>query len=119
MFPPVYQTLQGAAAVAAIVGTRIGAHGEIEQTAGRPYLTWQVITAAPENNLSDLPDIDAVQIQINCLHPTEAGIRALARAVIDAIEPHAHVTGVPVDQRDPETRLYWVAVQADWWLPRD
>ena len=119
MFPPVFETLYANNAVRTIVGDRIGAHGEIEQTAGRPYITWQVIVGSPENTLGDLPPIDLVQIQINCLHSTDAGIRALAAAVRDAIEPHAHVTGIPVDQRDPETRLYWVAIQADWWLPRE
>jgi len=118
MFPPVYDVLAAAPAVSAIVATRIGAHGQVGQNEQRPYLTWQVISAVPENNLSDLPDIDSVQIQINCLHRTDAGIRALARAVIDAVEPHAHVTGIPIDQRDPDTKLYWVAIQADWWLPR-
>lgn len=118
MWPPVYEVLRAASAVTSAVGDRIGSHGQIEQTAGRPYLTWQVITALPENLLGEAPDIDAVTIQINCLHPTDAGIRALARAVLDAIEPYCHVTGIPIDQRDPETRLYWVAIQADWWLSR-
>lgn len=118
MFPPVYEVLTGAAPVAAIIGTKVGGHGQIEQTIEPPYATWQIIVGAPDNTLGDLPDIDSVQVQVNCIHTTEAGIRALARAVLAAIEPHAHVTGIPVDQRDPETRRYWVAIQADWWLPR-
>lgn len=119
MLPPVYQILSADEAVAAIVGNRIGAHAEVPQDTARPYVTWQLITGAPENSLSDLPDIDSMQVQINCWHQTDAGVRALAQAVRGAIEPHAHVTGYPVNQRETDTRLFWIAIQADWWLPRN
>lgn len=119
MFPPVYSTLQASSAVTAIVGTRVGRHGEVNPDTPRPYITWQVVGALPENQLSAVPDTDFVQVQINCMHTSDAGVETLAEAVRDAIEPYAHVTGIPVDQRDAETRLYWIALQVDWWLNRN
>lgn len=116
--PPVYAVLHAASAVESIVGNRIGSHGEIAQTTSQPYITWQQISGVPENALGDTPDIDVLQVQINCWHQTDAGVRALALAVRNAVEPYAHVTGYPVDQREPDTRLYWIAIQADWWLDR-
>lgn len=119
MFPPIYSTLRASSAVVAIVGNRIGRHGEIHGDATRPYITWQQINVVPENELSAAPDTDLVTVQINCMHETDAGVEALAKAVRDAVEPFAHITGMPVDQRDAETRLYWIAIQLDWWLARN
>ena len=118
MFPPIYSTLRASSAVVAIVGDRIGAFGEIHQDESRPYVTHQIIAGLPENQLSDVPDTDLMQIQLNCYHATEAGVQTLVESVRDAIEPVAHVTGYPVVQRESATRLYVVAIQVDWWLNR-
>jgi hypothetical protein len=118
MMPPVYELLRDSAAVVTIVGDRIGAHGDIQQPATRPYITWQVVSGAAESGIDDLPDIDFVQVQVNCWHQTDAGVRALVQAVREALEPYARVASYPVDQREVETRLYWIAIQFDWWLHR-
>jgi hypothetical protein len=121
MLPPVLQTLKASAAVKAIVGTnppRIYRHGSAPQDASNPYLTWFVVTGTPENTLSELPLVDRVGVQIDCWHQTDAGVVALAEAVRDAIEPVAHMTAMPVNLREPETKLYRIALQFDWWLDR-
>lgn len=118
MLPPIYETLHGSAAVEAIVGDRIYPHADAPQDVEKPYITWQQISLGPANTLSDAPGIDRCTVQIDCWHPTSAGLATLARAVRDAIEPQCHITGAPVDLRDPETRLYRYAWQADWWLSR-
>jgi hypothetical protein len=38
--------------------------------------------------------------------------------VRNAIEPYAHMTGAPIDQRDADTKLWRMALQVDWWMPR-
>jgi Protein of unknown function (DUF3168) len=122
MFPPVFTTLKASEAVKAIVGTnppRIYRHGNAPQDTAKPYVTWFAVTGTPENNLSDLPPMDRVQIQVDCYHQTDAGIELLAKAVRDAIEPSAHMTGTPVDDREPETKLYRVALVFDWFVGRD
>jgi hypothetical protein len=126
MLPPVFAPLKTSAAVKAIVGTnppRIYAHGDApphdERVAQVPYITWQVISSAPENQLSGTPTTDHDIVQINCWHPTAQGVRLLAIAARDACEPVAHQTGMPVDQRDVETRLFWIALQFDWFDDRE
>jgi hypothetical protein len=118
MFPPVYTALSGDSDVGSIVGTRIYPHGEAPQDVTRPYVTWQVVSAVPENGISCAPDIDVWSIQINCLHTTSAGVVQLAESVRNAIQTYGHVTNIPINQRDTETRLYWIALQVDWWYSR-
>lgn len=126
MLPPVFQTLKASAEVKAIVGQnppRIYRHGSAPQRPDglpldQPYITWFMVTAAPHNTLSELPASDAVPIQVDCWHQTDAGVEALAQAARDAIEPYAHMTGAPVDGREPETKLYRIALTFDWILYR-
>lgn len=120
MLPPIKTTLQAAASVTAIIGNppRVYRHGDAPEDTSKPYVTWQVIYGNPENTLSELPASDRVSLQVNCWHTTDIGIVDLATAVRDAMEPFAHCTGMPVDQREPETKLYWIALQFDWHLSR-
>jgi len=121
MLPPVFTTLKASADVKNIVGTnppRIFRHGSAPQDTTKPYITWFAVTVAPENNLSDLPPMDKVPVQVDCWHQTDAGVEALATAVRDAIEPYAHMTGAPVDGREPETKLYRIALTFDWFVDR-
>lgn len=118
MLPPIYDALAAAPAVAVVVGARIYPHGEAPQDGARPYITWQLVEAAPENSLSEDPDIDRCAVQINCWHPVGVGVVHLASAVRAAVQAHGYVTGTVVNSRDAETRLYWIALQMDWWLQR-
>lgn len=120
MLAPVFVTLKASQDVKNIVGTnppRIWPHGEAPQDGEKPYITWQEIIV-PENTLSETPTMDRASVQIDCWHQTSAGITLLARAVRDAIEPVAHMTVAPIDQREPETRLYRRTMQFDFFMPR-
>lgn len=127
MLPPVFQTLKASSAVKNIVGQnppRIWRHGSApgltRDTAGNlivpkdPYITWQLISGVPENNLSDPPPVDRQTVQVDCWHQTDAGIEVLADAVRDAIEPVAYMTSVLIDEREPETNLYRLSLQFDF-----
>jgi hypothetical protein len=119
--PPVFQALKASDAVKNIVGTnppRIWPNGEAPQDTTRPYIVWALVGAAPENHLSGLPSTDRMAVQIDCYHQTRAGVDALAEAARDAVEPFAHMTGMPVDLREPETRLFRIALQFDWFNDR-
>jgi hypothetical protein len=118
MLPPIYTTLQASTAVVALVGTRVYRHGRAPQNVGKPYVTWTLIAGVPENQLSGLPPMDRQTVQIDCWHPTDEGCEALATAVRDAIEPYAHMTGAPIDQRETDTKLWRMALQIDWWMAR-
>lgn len=121
MNPPVFAALKASPAVRAIVGVnppRIYRHGNAPQDTARPYVTWEIDAVDPENNLSDLPAGDRITVTVHAWHQTDAGVVALAAAVRDAIEPHAHMTAVPVDEREPQTKLFHMAAVFDWIVGR-
>ena len=113
MFPPVFKTLS-TTAVTAIVGTRIGRHGEVAQDEVRPYIVWQIVTGQPYDNLSAAPCGDFTVVQIDCYHQTDAGVVQLANAVRAALDGALIVNRVRLNVRDPETRLYRVGLDADF-----
>lgn len=122
MLPPVFQTLKASADVRAIVGSnppRIYRHGEALQRAQtqpqEAYITWSLVSGVPENNLSESHPVNRQSVQVDCWHPENAGIETLADAVRDAIEPVAHMTAAVVNNRDPDTRLYRIGLQFDFW----
>lgn len=120
MLPTIFAWLKAAPAVTAILGAtpKVYRHADAPQGTAAPYVVWTAISTAPENNLSDLPPIDRVTVQVDCYHTTDQGVVDLATAVRDALEPHGHMTGAPVDQREPQTRLYRMALQFDIFLAR-
>lgn len=120
MLPPVFAQLQTSAQVRSLLGSpmRVYRHGEASQRVAKPYVTWQLVGAAPENELSGLPCADRLPLQIDCWDETDAGIVVLAKAVRDAIEPVAHMVAVVADGKESATKLYRFGMQFDWWLSR-
>lgn len=118
MLPPIYTTLRSNATVLSLVGTRIYRHSHVPQDAVTPYISWSLFSNAPENTLSEVPQIDAQGVQIDCWHTTDSGVETLASAVRDAMETSCHMTGLFGDSRDPETKLYRIGLQFDYWLDR-
>ncbi len=113
MFPKVYRTLS-TSAVTEIVADRIGAHGQVAQDEMRPYIVWQIVTGSPYDNLSTAPGGDFTTVQIDCYHSTEAGAVRLAKAARAALDAELIVNRVVVNNRDPETKLYRVGLEADF-----
>jgi hypothetical protein len=118
MLPQVFQALFNNVAVNAIVQNRIYRHDSAPQGGLKPYITWGLISGVPENTLSELPKIDRLPIQVDCYHQTDAGIVELAQAVRDAIEPLAHMTNIPINTREEDTKLYRITLEFEWWLYR-
>jgi hypothetical protein len=118
MLPPIYSTLRSSSAVVNIVGNSIYRHGAAPQGQTAPYITWSLVFGQPENTLSELPQIDSMQLQVDCWHAKDAGVEELATAVRNALEPYAHMTGSILDEQEPDTKLYRMTLQFDWWLNR-
>lgn len=125
MLPKVRTTLRASSAVVAIVIDRIWRHGNAPQdivadarARGLAYVTWFLVTGEPQNTLSELPSKDRMTIQIDCWSPSDSQCEQLATNVRNAIEPYAHMTGQPIDGRDPATKLYRMALQFDWFVDR-
>ncbi len=116
MLPAIYSWLKAASAVTAIIGSnpaRAFRHGDAPQDTTHPYVTWQLVAGVPDNQISGLPPSDRYTVQVDCFHQTDAGVESLAAAVRNAIEPYAHLTSIPVNNRDAETKLYRIALQFD------
>ncbi len=121
MLPPVFPVLKASTPVASIIGPspiRAFRHGHVPQDTVAPYVVWSSINSIPSNNLSSLPSDDRVTIEVDCYSLDDTEIVQLATAVRNAIEPYAHMTGVPVDMQEPDTRLYRMSLQFDWFLSR-
>lgn len=120
LLPDVFGLLKASAAVTAILGTppKVYRHGIAPQGTAAPYVVWLVVGADPENNLSDPPPTDRIVLQVDCWSPTDGGVEVLAQAVRDAIEPSAHMTGIVVNEREPDTGLYRLALQFDYFMSR-
>jgi hypothetical protein len=117
MLPPVASILRASAPVLAIVSDRIFRHGDAPQNVTKPYITWSVSSDSPYNQLSDVASMDMVSIDVSCWHPTDSGAEDLAVLVSDAIERHAYMGSITVDEREPETKLYNITMQFDWHMP--
>lgn len=113
MFPKVYTLLHSWPAVAAIVGDRIGAHGEVPQDTARPYITYSGFDQ-PYDQLDGPPSADFAPTDINCWHQSDEGVRALAKAVRDALDAALICNRVTIDLREPDTRLFRVSITADF-----
>ncbi|WP_028627656.1 tail completion protein gp17 [Metapseudomonas resinovorans] len=121
MFAPLFQVCAADAAVQVALGNnpvRLYPFGEAPQNVARPYAAWQGIGGAPENFLSQRPDIDRFAIQVDVYADTATAARNAAKALRDAIEPHAHITRWGGESRDPVTNHYRVSFDVDWWTPR-
>ena len=122
MLPPVYALLTADATVTTLVGTRIYRHGTAPQNVQAPYVTWFLVSGVPENELSSLPRVDRMEVQIDCWSNNtgtgDAQVEALATAVRDALEPTVHMTGVIANEQDFETRRYRLGMQFTFWVKR-
>jgi hypothetical protein len=115
MLPLIYPMLKASSAVKAIIGNtpRAYRHGDAPQDTTKPYVTWQLVSGNPDNHLSGVPVSDRYSVQVDCWHQTDAGVEQLATAVRNAIEPHAHLISIPVNERERDTKLYRIALQFD------
>lgn len=121
LMPRIFEMISGDATCLALLGNpvRVYRHGRAPQDKPRAaYLTWFVVVGDPANNLSELPDIDRIAIQIDCWDVSDQRVEDLARAVRNALEPYGHMTGIDIDERETATKFYRVALQFDIWHHR-
>ena len=118
MLPPIYTILSAAPAVSAIVGSRIYPHADAPLDVTAPYITWFIVSAPPEIQLSGTPTHDRFMVQVDCWHQTSAGVTSLTSAARAALEAQCNVTNLLLNQRDPDTKLYRIALQLDYFLNR-
>lgn len=118
MIPPVYQVLTAVPAIVAIVGDRIFGSGVATQDKSRPYIVWQIVSANPDNNLSDTPEQDAQRVQVDVYSISEQICRQLETLVRDALEAQMHIVYGPWNDYEVETKLYRWSQDVSWLLDR-
>lgn len=127
MTPPIFAAVN-VAAVQTLLKTGMGplrfyAWGLAPQPPVYPYAVWRYVAGAPENYLTNTPDIDSQTLQINVYaaetdNQGAAKVREIAEALRDATEPVAHITSWRGESRDPDTRAYVFSFDVDFWTPR-
>lgn len=120
MIPPIYPVCAASAAVQAELGNppNLWPFGEAPEGVTDPYAVWQVITGAPENYINQVPDMDSYSLQVDVYGKTGESVTDVAKALRDAIEPHAHITSWGGQSKDPETKRYRYTFSVDWYKPR-
>lgn len=105
------------ATVNAIVGTRV-AVGLMPEGESPPYVTYSVVTGERFPSMSAPGTLRHLRVQLNCWAVNYAGAKALAFAVQDALDVSdlfAAVLAGEQDLQDPDTKLFYVAVDYSLW----
>jgi hypothetical protein len=121
MYPPIFTVCAADSAVTTLLGTtptRLYPFGEAPQEVVKPYAVWQIINGAPENVLSDAPDVDSYTVQVDVYADTGASVRSVVQALRNAIQPVAHITAWRGESKESETGLYRYSFDCDWWVQR-
>lgn len=121
MIAPVFSVCAASPAVTALLGTdplRLYPFGLQDDAVVYPYVVWQNISGSPENYLAQRPDVDSFTLQVDAYANTVDEVLAVAAALRDAIEPHAHITCWGDQTRDSDTRRYRYSFDVDWIVPR-
>lgn len=121
MLPPIYQLLKSSVAVTSIVNSTNIYFIECPENINpsTPYIVWNSPDIEPENELSNVPDIDRVNIHINCYHSDQKLSVELAKAIRNAIEPSAHMLNAFLNERDVKTKMYNYVLVFDYFLSRN
>ncbi|CAM3407694.1 hypothetical protein BS639_17940 [Rouxiella silvae] len=121
MIAPIYSVCATSPAVMAILGgddVRLYPFGENTDDVIYPYAVWQNIGGLPAMFLGNRPDVDSFSIQIDVYADTPVQVLAVAKALRDAIEPHAYITRWGNQDRDPDTKRYHYSFDVDWIVKR-
>lgn len=121
MYPPIFATVAADPGAQSIFGAnpfRVFPFGEAPEGGAKPYAVWQTITGAPENYISNAPDIDFFLVQVDVYAGTASEARAAAKALRDALEPHAHIASWRGESRDSLTRLFRYSFDVSFWANR-
>lgn len=120
MIVPIYPVCAASTAVRAALGNppSIWPFGEVPEGTPYPYAVWQSVGGSPENYINQTPDMDGYSLQVDVYGNTGESVTNVARALRDAIEPHAHITSWLGQSKDPETKRYRYTFSVDWLVSR-
>jgi hypothetical protein len=121
MRPPIFSLVAGDSDCTTLLGqnpVRFFPFGEAPQHVSLPYATWQLITGVPENYIGCPPDIDSVSLQVDVWAYSQGDAHDVFDAIRRALETDAHIVGVNLEGREPDTRIYRISMTVDFWTER-
>jgi len=118
MLPNVYQLLRTNSTILNTVSNRIYRHGSAPQDVVKPYITWSIISGNPVDNVSQAPCVDFDTVQIDCWSESDTGIETLAYAVRSSLDLAMISNRIIINTRETDTKLYRIALEADFIRPR-
>lgn len=123
MIPPIFSICAASAAVRAALGSapvRLYAFGMVdaERPPAAPYAVWQGFDGSAERYLDRVPDVDYFSTQVDVYADTSDALLSAARALRDAIEPHAYITRWSAQGTDPPTKRLRFSFDVDWIVTR-
>ncbi|MCK7279262.1 tail completion protein gp17 [Enterobacter hormaechei] len=121
MIAPIFSVCAASPPVVALLGgdtLRLYPFGQQDDAVVYPYAVWQNVTGLTENYLAHRPDADSFSLQVDAYADTVDEVIAVASALRDAIEPHAYITRLGEQEKDPETKRYRYSFDVDWIVTR-
>ena len=119
---PLTNLLRDDPTVSALVGSgstaRIWRWGRAPASPGLPYIVWQLITGLPGNNLSDSPDYDYGNVQVDVYAETPQSLDEVKQAIVPVIEAATHIVSWDGESREKETNFYRLTFSIDWFVER-
>lgn len=83
-----------------------------------PYATHGVYNGIPANTMDKLPEVDNKGTQVDVWAATAASCKELATLIRDTLEPYGHMTAFDDSVRDPETKLFRIHMDFDFFVDR-
>lgn len=114
MYPSNLFALLDVPALQALLGNpvRVYPFGEARPDVVVPYVTHQLITAVPDNNVDEPPEIDDERVQFNVWGTSVDAATTAAKALRLALEQHGIVNSYQTLGQDAETNRYGYLI--DW-----
>lgn len=119
---PLTNLLRDDPTVSALVGSgsaaRVWRWGRAPASPTRPYIVWQLITGLPGNNLSDSPDYDYGNVQVDVYADTPQSLDTVKQAIVPVIEAVTHIVSWEGESHEKETNFYRLTFSTDWFVER-
>ncbi|MDC4739172.1 DUF3168 domain-containing protein [Acinetobacter baumannii] len=119
---PIFKLAKADPAVKALLESnnilRIWRFGSAPDQPEAPYVTWQIITGEPNNNLDSRPDSDNAVIQIDVYATDQDVVEQVAESLQFAIELDCYIVRYGEVDNDPITNMPHCSFDVSWVVNR-
>jgi hypothetical protein len=115
--PAIQGALAGSGALTAIVQSRIY-QTVAPEDAARPYVVWTLVSAVPENQLSETAEDDDQRVQVDTFSGSQPQARQAIQAAADACEAIGYIVFGPWFSFEDDTKLHRGSFDVEVWTKR-